>query len=172
MFPEGLFLSCTTPQKHTKTVQKRPTRLQAFTSAVLKSHGRDKALKTHALFSLQNPIVGQLSFFSLTFLFVHFIIIVNILSLINPIHDMSWYGIPVGKHNTDLEIKIQEIWEGKQIQISKQKQIERYRGLIKTVFFFTYMWQVTKPKGSGLSDKIQLEMQLPVDRQVAQVTFR
>lgn len=136
MFPEGLFLSCTTPQKHTKTVQKKPTRLQALISAVLKSHGRDKALKTHALFSLQNPIFGQLSFFSLAFLFVHFIIIVNILSLINPIHDMSWYGIPVGKHNTDLEIKIQEIWEGKQIQISKQKQIERYRGLIKTVFFF------------------------------------
>lgn len=45
----------------------------------------------------------------------------------------------MGKHNTDLEIKIQEIWEGKQIQISKQKQIERYRGLIKTFFFYLYV---------------------------------
>lgn len=41
----------------------------------------------------------------------------------------------MGNHNTDLEIKIQEIWEGKQIQINKEKQMQRHRDLIKTDFY-------------------------------------
>lgn len=82
--------------------------LQALISAALNSHCRGKDMKNPALFSLRNPTSSPWSTVFSPSLFAGFIIMTSTLSSINYIRD--------------IEIKIQEVWDGKQIKTHKEKK--------------------------------------------------
>lgn len=97
-------------QEHTETVQRRPIQLQALISAALISRCRDKAMKTHTLFFLQNPTSSPWStIFSLSFIFVGFIIMTDTLNLINYIHDVKIMMQKIQEGNKKIERQIAQV---------------------------------------------------------------
>lgn len=68
----------------------------------------------------------------------------------------------------DAELNIQKMWDRKHPPNQMVESIQRPQKKL----IVTDIWQGTKPKGSGLSDKIYLEVWRRKGRRVTQVNFR